>query len=79
MWRTFIAPILFYSDKGSLVQYWSDQRIHLRHVTTKPKQPTAYANQQKDYLNYASMWIFGHENWQDTTNHPEYGTEQNNG
>ena len=25
------------------------------------------------------MWIFGNENWQDTTNHPEYGTEQNNG
>ena len=43
-------PLPFHRKQGLRLKYWSNERVHLTHVTTEPEQPTTGCCQHQDNL-----------------------------
>lgn len=76
--RPFMGtPILLYSNKSTLIQHRSNQRVHLWHVASEPKQPAADTNQHQNNLKHAFVWTFWYEPRQNSANNSKDSSENN--
>lgn len=72
-------PLPFHRKQGLRLKYWSNERVHLTHVTTEPEQPTTGCCQHQDNLDDALVWAPRHHEGEDDAHHAPEGGEDDAG
>lgn len=70
-----VSPFAGHDQDGVLVQFRSNQRIHLGHVTAQPEKPTGDRGQYQYALDDSSVGSLRGDNRQSDANHAEDGRE----
>lgn len=79
MLRRSLIPLLLHGEESLVVQDWSNQRIHLRHVATEPEEPATDAGQKQGHLDDAFVWAAGDDEGQDPGDHSPHHREEEDG
>lgn len=73
----WVSPFAGHDQDGVLVQFGSDQRVHLGHVTAQPEKPTGDRGQYQHALDDPSVGSLRGNDRQSDANHAENGRENN--
>lgn len=70
-----VSPFAGHDQDRVLVQFRSNQGVHLGHVTAQPEKPTGDRGQYQNALNDPSVGTLRGDNRQGDANHAEDGRE----
>lgn len=70
-----VSPFAGHDQDRVLVQFRSNQGVHLGHVTAQPEKPTGDRGQYQDALNDPSVGTLRGDNRQSDANYAENGRE----
>lgn len=70
-----VSPFAGHDQDRVLVEFRSNQGVHLGHVTAQPEKPTGDRGQYQDALNDPSVGTLRGDNRQGDANHAENGRE----
>lgn len=72
-----VAPFACHDQDGVLMQFGTDEWVHLGHVTAEPEQPAGGRRQDQDALHNSSVGSLRSDDWQNDANHAENRREDN--